>query len=148
MGPIPWDLEEALVIRIAAEQCLRPPFYAIARADQAEYLGDDQPKHSNRLGIGRDRKGDRAGRGVVDVSQQPRLRHLPADHVPRFSDKRRLLKRGDTTWCGEATQEGEEPFAAAVVPEAIDLREVQRQIMRQETVQNLRFGLGDRFMRL
>ena len=30
------NLEEALVIRIAAEQCLRPPFYAIARADQAE----------------------------------------------------------------------------------------------------------------
>src|SRR5205085_5882447 len=67
-----------------------------------------------------------------------RLRHLPADHVPRFSAKRLLLKRGDITWCEEATQEGEEPFAAAVVPEAIDLREVQRQIIRQETVQNLR----------
>jgi hypothetical protein len=37
-------------------------------------------------------------------------------------------------------EEGEEPIAAAVSPEAIDLGKIQRQIVRQDTVLDL--GLG------
>jgi hypothetical protein len=98
--------------------------------------------------IGSARQRDRARRGVIDVGEQPRLRHFPADDVPGRRDERFLAERGDAGWCRKAIEEGEEPFAAAVVAKALDLRKVQRQVMGQEAVQDLGLGLGDRLVRL
>lgn len=45
-------------------------------------------------------------------------------------------------------EEGEEPIAAAVPPESIDLGKTQWQVVRQDTVLDLGLGPGDRFMGL
>ncbi|ANN60779.1 hypothetical protein A9K72_31415 [Mesorhizobium loti] len=45
-------------------------------------------------------------------------------------------------------EESEEPVAAAVPPEAVDLGKIQRQVVRQDTVLDLGLGPGDRFMGL
>lgn len=48
----------------------------------------------------------------------------------------------------ETVKEGEEPFATAVVAEAVDLREVERQVVCLESVQDACFGLRDHLMGL
>jgi hypothetical protein len=83
---------------------------------------------------------DRGLRRLVDVAEQALLRDLAPGHVPGGGDKRLPAQDRDAGGRGKAVEEGEEPVAAAVVPEALGLGEAQGQIVGQDAVEHV--GLG------
>src|ERR687897_2340239 len=75
------------------------------------------------------------------VPKQARLGNLAPDHIPRGGEERLLAQRHDAGGRGKTVQEREEPFGAVAAPEAVDLGEVQGQVVGQNAMEHLGLGL-------
>ena len=102
--------------------------------DQTAGLVDNHAEHDDRRRIKRHRQPDRGLRCLTDIPEQPRLGDFSTDDIPGGLDEGVMVEGGDDRRCRNTVKEGEEPFAAAVVAEAFDLRELERQVVRLESV--------------
>lgn len=105
--------------------------------DHASGLGENHPEHFHRHRGRVGRYGDAVAGGLVDVGQQALLGDLAPDDVPSLRDEGFLTQGGDRAGGRKLLKEGEEPIAAAVSPEALRLREVERQVVGQHSVPDL-----------
>lgn len=124
-----------------AQQLGRHLLDGVPLLDEMSCLGDDEAEHGDGWCIGRDRQGDRGLGGVVDVAEQTGLGDLAAGDVPGGGDEGLLAEGGDAGRHGKTLEKGEEPVAAGVVPEAVNLWEVERQVVRLDAVENLGLAL-------
>ena len=135
------NLLQAPEVGMLPEQLARHRLDRVALADQMPCLGDDEAEHGDRRGIRSDGQGDRAACGLIDVAEQAGLGDLAAGDVPCGRDEGVLAQGHDAGRHGEAFQQGEEPVAAGVVAEAVDLRDVEREVVCLDAVQDLGLGL-------
>ena len=142
------DAAQQLVVGVVGQEGVGRGLDGVALLDQPARLADDEPEHAHRRSIWRHRQADRAAGRLVDVAEQLRLGDLAPDDIPGGGDEGLLAQRGDAGGRGEAIEEGEEPVRAAVVPEAVDLREIQRQVVGQDPMQHLGLGPRDGVVRL
>ena len=136
------DAAQQLVVGALRQEGVGRSLDRVALPYEATHLADDEPEHAHRRSVRRHRQADRAAGRLVDVAEQLGLGDLAPDDIPGGGDEGLLAQRGDAGGRGEAIEEGEEPVRAAVVAEAVDLREVQRQVVGQDPMQHL--GLGPR----
>src|SRR5215212_700494 len=143
-----WDPTQELVVRALVQELDGHRLKGVALLNEAACLGDDEAEQANRRGVDRDRQTDRGAGRLVDISEQALFRHLAPNHVPGGCDERLLAQGRNAAGCRKAVEEGKEPSAAAVMAKAGDLGEVEGQVVGQDAVEHLGFGLRDRLMGL
>ena len=86
--------------------------------------------------------------GLVDVVEQARLGDLAADRGHASLHEALPIQSRDAAGRREALEERQEPVGAAVAGEAVDLGEVQRQVVGQDAMPGLGLGFRDRLVGL
>ena len=66
-----WDLAQALVVGVLAEQVVGLSLDLVALTDQATSLGNDHPEHTDGRASSWQRQADRGARRLVDIGQKP-----------------------------------------------------------------------------
>ncbi|ESY06834.1 hypothetical protein X753_13845 [Mesorhizobium sp. LNJC399B00] len=121
-------MSQELIILAVPQQIVGLCFDLIALPDQAACFVNDHPEHANGRRIKWQRQSDRWARRLEHPSES-RLADLAADDIPSCCHKLLLRQRRDACWGRKGIEEGKEPIAAAVPPEAIDLGKIQRQVV-------------------
>src|SRR5215211_5924235 len=86
--------------------------------------------------IWRNRQTNRALRRLVDVPEQAFLRDLATDDIPAYRNEPLFAQGRDVGRRRKALEESEEPLAAAVLAKAVDLGEVERQMVSEDAVEH------------
>src|SRR4051794_20624506 len=144
----PWNPTQELVVRALVQELDGHRLKGVALLKEAARFGDHKAEQANRRGVNRDRQTNRGSGRLVDVPKQALLRDLAPNHVPGGCDERLLTQSRDAAGGWEAVEEGEKPIASAVVAKAGDLGKVERQVVGQDAVEHLGFGLRDRLVGL
>jgi transposase len=129
--PDPRDHAQQLVIAVLAEHRIGSSLDLIALPDQAAGLGDDHAEHGDRYRILIDRQSHGSASRLVNIVDPPSLGDLPADQCPGFAREVFLAQARHASRCRKPFEQRKEPVGAAIASEALDLREIKRQIVRE-----------------